>query len=106
MAGTAEPAWLGLARELHAMSQTGLFYSKDKYDTERYERLRVLATKMMAMGAGIAARQALLPPLRAVRALRPRWRVPRAMPGSARATSRSAPLRRLRGRCRHARRSR
>jgi hypothetical protein len=27
MAGTAEPAWLSLARELQAMSQTGLFYS-------------------------------------------------------------------------------
>lgn len=25
MAGTADPAWLGLARELQAMSQTGLF---------------------------------------------------------------------------------
>ncbi|HZU89269.1 MAG TPA: NUDIX hydrolase N-terminal domain-containing protein [Stellaceae bacterium] len=55
MAGMAEPAWLGLARELQAMSQTGLFYSKDKYDTERYARLRVLATTMMAMGSGIAA---------------------------------------------------
>ena len=54
MAGAAEPAWLGLARELQAMSQTGLFYSKDKYDTERYERLRFLATKMMAIGAGVA----------------------------------------------------
>ncbi len=52
MADTAEPAWLGLARELQAMSQTGLFYSTDKYDTERYERLRILATQMMAMMAG------------------------------------------------------
>jgi len=50
----AEPTWLGLARELQAMAQTGLFYSKDKYDTERYERLRVLATEMMARGAGVA----------------------------------------------------
>ena len=57
MAGTADPAWLGLARELQAMSQTGLFYSKDKYDTERYERLRVLATEMMAMGAGVATEE-------------------------------------------------
>jgi 8-oxo-dGTP pyrophosphatase MutT (NUDIX family) len=57
MAGTAEPAWLGLARELQALSQTGLFYSNDKYDTERYERLRVLATDMMAMGAGVASEE-------------------------------------------------
>jgi ADP-ribose pyrophosphatase YjhB (NUDIX family) len=54
-AAMAEPAWLGLARELQAMSQTGLFYSKDRYDTERYERLRVLAATMMAMGSGVAA---------------------------------------------------
>jgi len=57
MARSAEPAWLGIARELQAMSQTGLFYSKDRYDTERYERLRVLAATMMAMGSGIADEQ-------------------------------------------------
>ena len=28
--GTTEPAWLDIARELQAMSQTGLFYSKDR----------------------------------------------------------------------------
>lgn len=55
MAGTAEPAWLGLARELQAISQTGLFFSKDPYDTERYERLRSLAATTMAMGSGVAA---------------------------------------------------
>jgi ADP-ribose pyrophosphatase YjhB (NUDIX family) len=54
-AAMTEPTWLALARELQAMSQTGLFYSKDKYDTERYERLRVLATTMMAIGSGVAA---------------------------------------------------
>ena len=57
MAPSAEPAWLGIARELQAMSQTGLFYSRDSYNTERYERLRVLATTMMAMGSGVAPEQ-------------------------------------------------
>jgi ADP-ribose pyrophosphatase YjhB (NUDIX family) len=57
MACSAEPAWLSIARELQAMSQTGLFYAKDKYDTDRYHRLRVLATTMMAMGSGTAAEQ-------------------------------------------------
>jgi len=53
----AEPAWLGMARELQALSQTGLTYAKEKFDIQRYERLRSLATEMMAMGAGIAAEQ-------------------------------------------------
>jgi ADP-ribose pyrophosphatase YjhB (NUDIX family) len=57
MARSAEPAWLSIARELQAMSQTGLFYSKGTYDIVRYERLRVLATTMMAMGASVAAEQ-------------------------------------------------
>ena len=53
----AEPAWLGLARELQAIAQTGLHYSKDIYDTQRYERLRELTADMMAMGSGAAAEQ-------------------------------------------------
>ena len=53
----AEPSWLGLARELQAMAQTGLFYAQDKYDTERYERLRHLATEMMARGGGVGIEQ-------------------------------------------------
>jgi ADP-ribose pyrophosphatase YjhB (NUDIX family) len=52
-----EPAWLGLARELQAIAQTGLHYSKDKFDTQRYERLRELTAEMMAMGSGTAAEQ-------------------------------------------------
>jgi len=51
----SEPAWLGLAREFQAIAQTGLHYSKDKFDTQRYERLRALAAEMMAMGSGAAA---------------------------------------------------
>jgi ADP-ribose pyrophosphatase YjhB (NUDIX family) len=58
-ATAVEPAWLGLARELQAIAQTGLHYSKDIYDTQRYERLRELTADMMAMGSGAAAEQIL-----------------------------------------------
>lgn len=52
-----EPAWLALARELQAMAQTGLHFTKDKYDAERFAQLRVLASRMMAMGSTAAAEQ-------------------------------------------------
>ena len=51
----AEPAWLGLARELQAIAQTGLHYGQDKFDRLRYERIRQLAAEMMAMGSGAEA---------------------------------------------------
>ena len=57
LAGNTEPAWLGIARELQAMAQTGLYYCKDRYDADRYERLRALAMKMMGMGSGVATEQ-------------------------------------------------
>lgn len=47
-----EPVWLTIARELQAISQAGLAYSKDPYDQQRFERLRVLAATMMAEGSG------------------------------------------------------
>lgn len=50
-----EPAWLGLAREAQAIAQTGLHYAQDKFDRLRYERLRMLAAEMMALGSGAAA---------------------------------------------------
>jgi len=53
----AEPAWLGLTRELQAIAQTGSHFAQNKFDVQRYERLRALATEMMAMGAGVAAEQ-------------------------------------------------
>lgn len=53
-AAAGEPAWLPLARELQAIAQAGLFYARDKFDTERYERLRALAGGLMARGAAAA----------------------------------------------------
>jgi len=48
-----EPKWLVLAREIQAMAQTGLAYTKDVYDRQRYERLRQLAAGIMADAAGM-----------------------------------------------------
>lgn len=38
----------GLYQKLNAIAQTGLTFSKDVFDTERYESLRHIATQLMA----------------------------------------------------------
>ncbi len=43
-----EPQWLLWSRALHAISQTGLAFSRDKFDIERYQAVRRLASEMMA----------------------------------------------------------
>jgi ADP-ribose pyrophosphatase YjhB (NUDIX family) len=48
-----EPKWLVWAREIQAAAQTGLTFTTDAYDRERYERLRRLAAEMMAEYAGV-----------------------------------------------------
>ena len=48
-----EPKWLVWAREIQATAQTGLAYTKDVYDRQRYERLQQLASIIMAESAGI-----------------------------------------------------
>ena len=52
-----EPKWLLWARELQAMAQTGLAFTKDAHDCQRYERLRQLAAQIMAEHAGVEARR-------------------------------------------------
>jgi ADP-ribose pyrophosphatase YjhB (NUDIX family) len=47
-----EPVWLARARELQAIAQIGLTYAKDRFDIERYERIREIAATMMAEGSG------------------------------------------------------
>ncbi len=47
-----EPEWLTTARELRAMAQIGLTFSKDPFDRQRYERLRELAAAMAARCTG------------------------------------------------------
>lgn len=48
----AEPAWLGWARRLQAIAQTGLAFTKDAYDAERYEQIHELAAEIAAAGSG------------------------------------------------------
>ncbi|MBI9070720.1 MAG: NUDIX hydrolase [Melioribacteraceae bacterium] len=40
--------WLEIARELQALAQTGLAFSNDNYDTERYNRLTEIASEITA----------------------------------------------------------
>jgi ADP-ribose pyrophosphatase YjhB (NUDIX family) len=45
---TAEPDWLLWARAVQATAQSGLAFSKDPYDIERYQALTALAARMVA----------------------------------------------------------
>ena len=49
-----DPRWLEWVREIQAIAQTGLAFTRDPYDVERYERLRALAAEM-AGGDDVAA---------------------------------------------------
>lgn len=42
------PQWLRWAMELQALAQAGLEYGHDKFDLERYERIRDIAAQMVA----------------------------------------------------------
>jgi ADP-ribose pyrophosphatase YjhB (NUDIX family) len=46
-----EPQWLTIARELRAIAQTGLAFTADGFDRQRYQRLRELAALLMAQGS-------------------------------------------------------
>jgi ADP-ribose pyrophosphatase YjhB (NUDIX family) len=52
MASTGEPRWLEWARRLQAVAQNGLTYSRNPFETERYEAVRQVAAEMMAAGSG------------------------------------------------------
>ena len=46
------PRWLEWAREIQALSQTGLTYSTTDYDTQRYRRLMAIAAEMAESHTG------------------------------------------------------
>ena len=46
------PRWLRWAERIQAIAQTGLAYSRDPYDRERYAELRELAVEMAAAELG------------------------------------------------------
>ncbi|MCQ2353883.1 MAG: NUDIX hydrolase [Clostridia bacterium] len=47
--------WLKWAVELQSLAQAGLYYSKDVYDTERYERIREISAEMVTYKTDISA---------------------------------------------------
>ena len=47
-----EAKWLDWAVELQALAQAGLFYSKDIYDIERFQRIREIAAEMLVSPSG------------------------------------------------------
>lgn len=54
MADTNSPQWLEWAREIQALSQTGLTFTQNEYERERYHRLSEIAAEIMARHTGIA----------------------------------------------------
>ena len=46
-----EPKWLTIAREVRAIAQTGLTFTADGFDNQRYRRLQELAALMLAQGS-------------------------------------------------------
>lgn len=56
---TQEPEWLTIARELQALAQTGLTFTKDPFDLQRFQRTRELAAQLMALGSGADAEKIL-----------------------------------------------
>ena len=45
--------WLKWAMEIQAIAQSGLAYTDNAYDTERYERLRQLSAEIIAEKSNI-----------------------------------------------------
>jgi len=46
----SEPTWLTIARELQAIAQSGIAYTDNAFDRERYERVRELAASFDGRG--------------------------------------------------------
>lgn len=49
-----QPAWLDWAKELQALAQTGLAYSQNPFDIERFERIREISAEMMRAKSGLS----------------------------------------------------
>ena len=52
-----EPKWLRWSRKIQALSQSGLLYSDNEFDRERYHELSDLAAKMAAEECGMAGEE-------------------------------------------------
>jgi ADP-ribose pyrophosphatase YjhB (NUDIX family) len=49
------PEWLHWARQLQAIAQTGLTYTQDQFDIDRYTHIRSIAAEIMSANLGVAA---------------------------------------------------
>ena len=45
--------WLDWAQRLQAIAQTGLHFTRDPYERERFEQVREIAAEMMAESSGL-----------------------------------------------------
>jgi ADP-ribose pyrophosphatase YjhB (NUDIX family) len=53
------PRWLDWAREIQALSQTGLAYSETEYHAQRYRRLAEIAAEMVRSHTGLSKQRVL-----------------------------------------------
>jgi ADP-ribose pyrophosphatase YjhB (NUDIX family) len=53
VAETGVPCWLEWAREIQALSQTGLYYSETEYHVQRYRRLMGIAAEIVECQADL-----------------------------------------------------
>jgi ADP-ribose pyrophosphatase YjhB (NUDIX family) len=60
MENHGDPQWLGWTKRVQAIAQSGLAFTRDHYDQQRYEELLAIAAEMMATGAGIPDSQKVL----------------------------------------------
>ena len=47
-----EPKWVGWARGLQAIAQTGLHFSESEYDRERYRKILEISVEMFSHSSG------------------------------------------------------
>ena len=53
------PNWLDWAREIFSLSQSGLTYSNNEYDRERYKRLKEITAEIIASQSEVSKESAL-----------------------------------------------
>jgi ADP-ribose pyrophosphatase YjhB (NUDIX family) len=53
MNDTTVPRWLAWAREIQALSQTGLAFTSSEYETQRYQRLTEIAAEIVQEYTGL-----------------------------------------------------
>jgi ADP-ribose pyrophosphatase YjhB (NUDIX family) len=53
------PKWIDWAREIFSLSQSGITYSGNQYDIERYKRLQEITAEIIESQSGIAQETAL-----------------------------------------------